>query len=581
MKHFLPPIFPAITGIFCLAALPFFAVAQDLKKLEPPPVPPQIEAPGTPLKAPPAPSLPRQDEKVLVESLNGLIFIDRKEAVVKKAAIPTGGFDVSRLPRLQTPEFKKIVDQYLGKPVTMAALDRLIKSIYVYYGARDLPFVNATLPEQDITSGVVQILVVEGGLGKLRVEGAKWFSADQYLSAIRLRPNEPIRLSVLNEDIAWINKNPFRQANVFFDKGEAVGGTNLVLRTQERFPLRVYAGVQNNGNESTDQNQLFAGFNWGNAFGLAHQLSYQYTASPDFYKLQGHGGSYMIPLPWRDTLTLSGAYSKINPEMAAPFKRDGMSLSAALRYDSTLKPMGPLQHTVGVMFEYKTTDNNMLFGEIPVTDNQTDILQFSGIYSGEIKDRWGVNNLGLRLTGSPGGMSARNNTEYFEISRAGAKADYYYGVLDLSRNQRLPVDFSLLISGRLQLASRNLLGSEQLGLGGVNSVRGFNEGIVYGDQGYLLRAELYAPVIPVDRILPFTAPSMPLQLLGFYDHGTVSNVDRLAGEANENTLKSAGFGFRFAIDRHASVNFDYGWHLIAYQGVEYQSRGHISIIISY
>ena len=74
---------------------------------------------------------------------------------------------------------------------------------------------------------------------------------------------------------------------------------------------------------------------------------------------------------------------------------------------------------------------------------------------------------------------------------------------------------------------------------------------------------------------------MPLQLLGFYDHGTVSNVDRLAGEASENTLKSAGFGFRFAVDRHVSVNFDYGWRLVAYPGVDYQSHGHISITASY
>lgn len=561
--------------------MPFFSFAQDLKKLEPPPVPPQVEAPGAPLQAPSAPTLPHLDERILVDKLRGLIFVDRSEAVVKTAEMPGGGIDVFRLPRLQTPELRKILEQYLGKPLSMASLDRLIKHIYTYYSAMDLPFVNITLPEQDITNGVVQLLVVEGGLGKLRVEGAKWFSEDLYLSAIRLRPNEPIRLSVLNEDIAWINKNPFRQANVFIDKGDAVGGTNLVVRTQERFPLRVYAGAHNNGNESTDQNQLFAGFNWGNAFGLAHQLSYQYTASPDFYKLQGHSGSYMIPLPWRDTLTISGAYSKINPEMVAPFKRDGMSLSAAFRYDSTLKSVGPLQHALGFMFEYKVSDNNLLFGAIPVTDNQTDILQFSGIYTGEIKDPWGANNLNLRLTGSPGGMSARNKTEYFEISRAGAKADYYYGTLDLSRNQRLPADFSLLLSGHLQLAGRNLLGSEQLGLGGVNSIRGFKEGIVYGDRGYRLRAELYAPVIPVDRLLPFSAPSMPLQLLGFYDHGTVSNVDRLAGEASENTLKSAGFGFRFAVDRHVSVNFDYGWRLVAYPGVDYQSRGHISITASY
>jgi len=47
----------------------------------------------------------------------------------------------------------------------------------------------------------------------------------------------------------------------------------------------------------------------------------------------------------------------------------------------------------------------------------------------------------------------------------------------------------------------NLLSSEQLGLDGANSEHGFNEGIIYGDRGYLPRDELSAPVIPVEKLL--------------------------------------------------------------------------------
>lgn len=581
MRALLTSIFPAIAGILCSAALPFLADAQDLKKLEPLPVPPQVGPPHAPLEPPPPPALPHQDERVIVEALRGLVFLDRKEAVVPKVEMPPGGIDVLRLPRLRTPEFRKLVAPYLGKPVSMAALDRLIKGIYAYYSAMDLPFVSATLPEQDITTGVVQILVVEGGLGRLRVEGAKWFSEDLYRSAIRLRPNEPIRLSVLNEDVAWINKNPFRRANIFFDQGDTVGGTDLVLRTQERLPLRAYAGYNNNGSESTDRNQYLAGFNWGNAFGLGHQLNYQYTSSPDFRELQGHSGSYAIPLPWRDTLTFSGAYSKIKPDMAAPFERDGMSGQASLRYDADLAPVGPLRQAVAMLLEYKVTDNNLLFGGIPVTDNRTDIVQLSGIYSGGFADSWGANTFGLRLTASPGRMTGRNKTEYFEISRASAKADYFYGTMDLARTQPLPANFSLQVNGHLQLASGNLLGSEQLGLGGVNSVRGFNEGTVYGDQGYLLRTELHAPPLDSGSWFPFVAPSMPLDLLVFYDYGTTGNISRLTDEARWNTLKSAGVGFRLAVDRYISVSFDYGWRLAEYGDASYGSHGHFSLIISY
>jgi hemolysin activation/secretion protein len=233
------------------------------------------------------------------------------------------------------------------------------------------------------------------------------------------------------------------------------------------------------------------------------------------------------------------------------------------------------------MPEYKVTDNNLLFGGIPVNNNRTDIVQLSLLYSGEVPDALGSNTLGLRLTGSPGGLTGRNKTEHFALSRAFARADYVYGTVDLARTQPLPLGLGLLLSGHAQLADGNLLGSEQLGLGGVSSVRGFNEGIVYGDQGYLLRAELHAPVVPLERVLSLSALSMPLDVLVFYDRGTVGNIDLLPGEPRWNTLESAGVGFRFAVDRHVAVSFDYGWRLNDFPGVDYRSRGHFSITLSY
>lgn len=577
------PLRTMLTALFIACILiPCPIGAQDLKRLEPLPVPPQVEAPGPPLKPPSAPALPGKDERLLVEALRAVVFLDRTDAVAKKAELPPDALDVRRLPRLQTPEFRKVVEPYLGKPVSMAALNRLVGSVQAYYNKMDLPFVSVTLPEQDITTGVVQLLVVEAKLGAVRVEGARWFSDKLYLSSLRTRPGDPLKLSILNDDIAWINKNPFRQANFFFDKGEQVGGTNLVLRTQERLPLRVYAGYNNYGSETTDRNQFLGGFNWGNAFGLGHLLNYQFTMSPDFQQQRGHSGSYAIPLPWRDTLTISGSYSEIEPKMEEPFDRNGMSGSVAIRYDKDLPSFGLLRHILGLMPEYKVTDNNLLFGGTPVTDNRTEILQVSLIYSGDIPDNWGANTFGFKLTGSPGGLSKRNKTKYFELTRADAKADYYYATFDLARTQRLPFDFSLLLSGHAQLASGNLLGSEQLGLGGVNSVRGFDEGIVYGDQGYLLRAELHTPALPLERLIPFSgAPRIPLDMLAFYDYGTVGNVDLLPEERRWNTLKSAGVGFRLAVDRHIALSFDYGWRLTDYAGVDYNSRGHISVTVSY
>ena len=50
---------------------------------------------------------------------------------------------------------------YLGQPVTRGKLNELVKSIIVYYREHDRPVVDVAVPAQDITNGVLQIVVLE------------------------------------------------------------------------------------------------------------------------------------------------------------------------------------------------------------------------------------------------------------------------------------------------------------------------------------------------------------------------------------------------------------------------------------
>ena len=88
----------------------------------------------------------------------------------------------------------------------------------------------------------------------------------------------------LTSDLNWINRNPFLQSNILMAPGGAPGTTDLMLRTQDRFPLRVYAGFENSGNQFTGDERILTGFNYGNLFGLGQQLSYQFTSGEDVNK---------------------------------------------------------------------------------------------------------------------------------------------------------------------------------------------------------------------------------------------------------------------------------------------------------
>jgi len=557
--------------------------AQDLRQIQPGPVPPQVEAPKAPDITPQKPALPGPaDETVMVEALKGLVFVSASEQVVTDPPLPKDGIDASKVPLLQSDDTRKVLDPFIGQPVSMASLNRLISTLYLYYSEQDLPFVSITLPEQDITAGVVQILVIEGVVGEITIEGARYFSEDLYRSMLRLKAGEPLRKSMMEGDVDWINRNPFRAGNFYLKPGQsAVGTTDLVFRVRERVPLRAYAGFNNRGTSLTGKNRLEAGFNWGNALGLGHQFNYQFTTNTDLEDYIGHSGSYLVPLPWRHFLTLSGSASHTRSRLDDPLAQKGRSSQWSLRYEAPLSNAGRYTQSVSAIFDFKKSDNNLEFSGIPVTDNDTGILQWSLQYNGSLYDARGVTSFSVRGTCSPGDLSSRNRDEFFSISRAYAKARYAYAVFDLTRVHNLPKECSLYLLGRAQIADGNLLGSEQMQFGGSSSIRGYVEGDTYGDQGYILTQELRAPPLMPGRWFGFEGINDSLQVYLFHDYGFSQNVDLLPDERRFAILQSVGAGMRYFVGRYVSVTFDYGWRQRVTEKSGRGSRGHLALTISF
>lgn len=553
---------------------------QDLRTIDPQRAPPQIDPPSVP-SAPQKDSGFSSDETIQVDALKRLIFIFDINQLQTRPQVPENGLDTHRLPRLQSPECRSLISAYLNQPVSMASLNRMVSELYLYYRSIDLPFVSITLPEQDISNGVIQVMVIESALGEIKIKGNRFFSEKLYRSGLRLKPGDPIYKSVIDEDVKWINENPFRRAAAYVAPGKDIGTTDLVLKTRERFPFRLFCGYNDSGTTLTDLERLLAGFNWGNAFGLGHQMSYQYTTNPDFELSQGHSLTYEVPIQWRDRLTISGAYSRIKSALEDPLSQTGKSGQISLRYQKNLAGIEDFDHQLSAVFDFKYSDNNLEFADIPITDNVTHVIQLSLIYSAMNPDPWGNTVFRCRLTGSPGGLSPRNKNDYFEKSRAYAEAEYYYVNVGLSRNQRLPYGFSLFLAGTFQQADGNLLGSEQLSFGGSDSIRGYDQGAVEGDEGFFINMEIRTPPIHLSRLAGFRDPDDQLQLIAFHDYGTAKNIDLMSGEDPEVILQSIGLGLRLFIGRYFSLTADYGWQQKALEGAGRDSRAHISCILSY
>ncbi len=566
-----------LTGGCLLLAIP--VVAQDSSGTAPkePPVDaaPLSALPRSPRAAPNACA-------VLLSELKGLVFVSRPEAVVK-AGVSTPGIAFKDVPVPKPDVLEGLISPYLGHVFTRGQLNELIEKVIVYYRHHDRPVVDVFAPEQDITTGTIQVVILEGHVGKITTTGNRWFPNREIREGIRLQPGDPIRSSELQEDLDWLNANPFRNTDAVYRPGAQLGATDIELRTQDRFPLRLYAGYDNDGNAVTGLSRYDVGLNFADP-GLGKQVNFEYTTSGE--DLHAESGSCIIPLPWRNTLTFFGNHTQtrgaIPPYLGIAGRSDQISGRYSVPLSTIETDLVAYKHTVAAGFDYKYDDNALEFGGLPAGGSLYAVDQFVLSYNGSLSDPHGRTTLDFKGYLSPGHWGGNNTSAAFNAAHSRAASSYTYGTLALERLIRLPAEWSVVVRGTLQLSNSNLAPSEQMGFGGYDTVRGYEERVANADQGTLTTVEIRSPDFCLGRHLHRAEWVDDWQLLAFWDEGTAFNHTLLPNEPRETRLESLGAGLRASVSTYATLRLDWGYRLLA---VGSDSRGgstcDVSFVVSY
>jgi hemolysin activation/secretion protein len=103
-----------------------------------------------------------------------------------------------------------------------------------------------------------------------------------------------------------------------------------------------------------------------------------------------------------------------------------------------------------------------------------------------------------------------------------------------------------------QFTNDALVAPEQFGIGGADSVRGFNERYASNDKGNRSTFELYSP----DIAKSFGWADGRLRLLAFYDTGTLSRNFTQPNELHHASLDSGGIGFRLSYKTSLTLRMD-------------------------
>ena len=472
--------------------------------------------------------------------------------------------------------------EFIGKPLDMETVKKICQKTLHFYFHHERPLVFVQPVSIDYEHGVLSLEVVEATLDGKTGTGARWFSQKLLLSLLQARNGQHINRMGLLNDVAILNQNPFMQNSAIFRRGTVPGTTALDLCTQDSFPLRAFFSVDNTGSQQTGPLRWSAGANWGNAFFLGGQLSYQYSAPfayPNSQPVQSL--SYSTPLPWKHLFAIYASYSttdtSIDAGAAGSIPYRGYQAQVSPRYTIPIAKMyGNLIQNLTLGGDWKSSNLYFLQGGDQVPSNQTDVIQSVFGYEVQRTDSLGVTSAGANLYWAPGNIDSRNTDQAFQYVDPRTQSDYLYSTLRLRRDTLLPWGCSLMGLFTGQVASSTLPSTEQFSIGGYGSVRGYQQQILFGDQGFFFNLELHSPgysLLGWTRSMVRTGGSRAaedlkksgsdqLQFLAFWDYGYTDTIHPLPGNAASYAITGAGVGMRYGIGNNTSLRCDLGFPLI-------------------
>jgi len=480
--------------------------------------------------------------------LNGNVALPNAPTERRGAAsvepIVAGAIRIEGATELAPAVFASAIEPYLGRPLGAEELGALAGDVAAAARSAGFGLATAWIRPQNLTAGVLRVTVDEGRIDAVEVEGPAREAVERRLAP--LATGRPLRTAELERRLLIAGDLP----------GVGIGRPRIVRRLGRNFlvvsttfdRVRGRASIDNSGTSSVGPVRARLHVDLNGLIATGDRLSIGGVVTPlqprEFQFVQagysipvgrngtevavrGYAGHSQAGADLRDR-NLEGISTEVEATVSHPIVRSRRaslwgSATATLR-DSRLDRDG-----TRVRDDRIVTATASLYGVGRVAGGRARVrLSY-------------VQGLDLLNATSRGDALASRRDAGGSFSAVGFWAQF---------ERPLGGGFSMELRGEGQLASRPLLASEEMGLGGRQFLRAWDYREMSGDQGAAGAAELR---YDITNGLPH--PVRRLQLYLYGDAGRVTNVeDGLGG----GSLASVGGGFRAWLDHGFEAGVELG-----------------------
>lgn len=462
---------------------------------------------------------------------------------------------------LTDEELRAIISPYEGKETSIRELFAVVDKINDLYRKKGYLTARAILPPQKVEAGTIRIRLVEGRVGAISVEGNRhtwdWF----FTSRVHLKEGDLVRLNTLEEDLFYFNATNDVKMRAEVKPGATTGTTDLILKAQEPDNYRAMLFIDNAGGQTVGQERIGLTLQDLSLLGLRDSLTLGGILADG--TMAGHV-SYNVPVtPAGTRLGVAYNYNQIwiTSGTFETLKVEGNSSTVGLTLSQPLmvRPTLSINGFAGFNWKKSTSD----FDNVTIFQNRTRTLMLGG-------DMLSIDAYGTWFTRhaiTQGFKDFGGDRSFFKFNG------------DLVRTLNLPAESMVLLRASGQASGNSLLpSSEQFQIGGLATVRGFYEGLLIGDDGYFVSAELGLPLFPEGASLLDVQLRPLLKGAIFVDHGGAFPFKGGNESIDHNDfLTSSGFGIILNLTKYLSGRIDVAFPLGDHEPDTGTARVHFSL----
>ncbi|HYR60070.1 MAG TPA: ShlB/FhaC/HecB family hemolysin secretion/activation protein, partial [Nitrospiraceae bacterium] len=452
-------------------------------------------------------------------------------------------------------QLESITEPYIGQALELPLLESAAQAVTDYYRKKGYTLALAYVPQQDVTFGVVELAVLEGRIGDITVSGNKYYTSSFIKGHFAQAMEENVaRNESLERGLLLLNEYPGLKTSATLEPGKSPGATDVHVTAKDKRPLHFMLDMNNYGFNNISRYRFGAGVEVGNVLVDGGTLTLNGIMGNHPNQLLFGMANYSMPIGVHGTkLVVGGSDGKFDVGGQLDFLQIRGHITTGdiavthpfikSRFENILGEVGfSAKHNKLTLLDNLIADDDIRALKLGVN---WDRLDLSGRWYASV---YGFQGLGQFL----GGMSDNSP----QATRQNADNRFTKATIATGRIQSLGHDVLLVVKGSGQITTGPVVVIEQMLLGGPDSVRGYQLGERFVDEGYTVSAETRIPFFPslVPTALNETQGAI------FIDYGAGRLRNPSPGEQRSTSMTGTGVGLQTQLPWYSSsVRLDLGF----------------------